>query len=100
MMHTTVVNKHHKVPYDVYVGRPTRWGNPFSHLSSTLAEFRVATRSDAIKAHRDWLFERILVNPTLLSEIAPLKGKRIACWCSPLPCHADTLAEIAEATNA
>lgn len=26
-----------KAPYDVYIGRPGPWGNPFSHQSGTLA---------------------------------------------------------------
>ena len=31
-------------PGAVYVGRPSKWGNPFTHLSgTTLAQFRVKT---------------------------------------------------------
>lgn len=96
--------------YDLYGGRPSIWGNPFSHLDNTLAAFKVVNRAEAIKRHRDWMFERILAKPQLLHLISKeCKGKRIACWCVSYPatcspeqyvCHLQTIVEIAEATDA
>ncbi len=40
--------------FDVYIGRPSKWGNPFSHKSGTLAQFRVATREEAVARYREW----------------------------------------------
>jgi hypothetical protein len=78
--------------YDVYVGRPSDFGNPFG-LAGTKANFIVATREEAISKYRDWL----LSQPDLVARVrAELKDKVIACWCAPLPCHADVLAEIAD----
>ena len=81
-----------KAPYDVYIGRPSKWGNPFSHKSGTRAEFVVASREDAIAAYRTW----ILQQPDLLAALPELKGKRLGCWCKPQACHGDVLAELAE----
>ena len=77
-------------PNAVYVGRPTRWGNPYS-----VAEYG---RERAVRNYREhfwrdskgWHFD---AGPL---DILQLRGKDLACWC-PLdqPCHADVLLEIA-----
>jgi len=78
--------------FDVYVGRPSKWGNPFSHLNGTLAKFTVKNRDEAISQYRAW----IMTQPDLIATAkVELKGKRLGCWCHPLPCHASVLAEIA-----
>jgi len=71
--------------YDVYVGRPSKWGNPFilgcdGDREAVIAKFR---------AH-------ILARPVLLEECRrELRGKVLGCWCAPKPCHADVLVELA-----
>ena len=40
---TTKVVHCKKSEYDVYIGRPSLWGNPFSSKDKTLAKFRVAS---------------------------------------------------------
>jgi hypothetical protein len=82
-----------KEPFDVYVGRPTKWGNPFSHKAGTLAKYQVRTREDAVSKYREW----ILNNPTLMKDLPELKGKTLSCWCKPLACHGDILLELANA---
>lgn len=70
-----------RMPADaVYVGRPTRWGNPF-----TLAQH---SPQEACQ-----LFEQQLQGrPQLVADAhSVLSGKRLACWCRlDQPCHADT----------
>lgn len=73
-----------KEPYDVYVGRPTKWGNPFK-------VGRDGTRRQVIALYRTYIFE----HPTLKDELPELKGKVLACWCAPKACHADVLLELA-----
>lgn len=90
-MKTTVVNKYHKVPYDIYIGRGSKWGNPFSHMENTKAQFKVATREEAIEKYREWIMEQ----PDLLGSLDELKGKALGCFCHPKPCHGDVLAELA-----
>jgi len=76
--------------YDIYIGRPSPWGNPFSHKPSSLAEIKVETRQEAIDRYREW----ILTQPDLLSSLEELRGKRLGCWCRPKLCHGDVLLEL------
>lgn len=82
---------------DVYIGRPTKWGNPFSHKKGTQAEFLVSSREEAIEAFRKWITEGEGMH--LLDSIGELKGKTLGCWCKPLACHGDVLAELADQAN-
>ena len=79
-----------KEPFDIYVGRPSKWGNPFSHKEGTLAQFKVSSREEAVKRYRSWL----LTQPHLLEEMIDLKGKVLGCWCKPESCHGDVLVEM------
>jgi hypothetical protein len=78
-----------KAPYDVYVGRPSKWGNPYSHKPGTLAEFKVRTRKEAIEKFEQYL----LNNKELMRDLPALRGKVLGCWCKPKPCHGDILAK-------
>ncbi len=75
---------------DVYIGRPSKWGNPFSHKKDTLAEFQVETREEAIEKYREWIMRQ----PILLGQVLELKGKVLGCWCKPKACHGDVLIEL------
>lgn len=88
-----VLNKRFdKIPLTaIYVGRPTRWGNPYSHLAHSTAEWRVESRAAAIEAYAAW----ILTRPDLLVCLPELRGRDLVCWCSPAPCHANILLELA-----
>lgn len=82
-----------KQPYDVYIARPSKWGNPFSHKAWAVAEFKTSTKAESINRHRQW----VLSNPELIAEIkAELKGKVLGCWCNnPFACHGLILWQIA-----
>jgi len=83
---TTVGHIHHSSKRGVYVGRPTKWGNPF-HIGQH------GTREQVIARYRAWL----LAQPELCAAARrELRGKHLLCWCHPLACHADVLAEVAE----
>ena len=81
-----------KDSYDVYIGRPSKWGNPYTHLKDkeTLAEFVVSTREEAIAKYREY----ILGKPELLNDLHELEGKILGCWCKPDSCHGDVLLEL------
>ena len=82
-----------KAPYDVYIGRPSKWGNPFTHLdTSTQAKFKVKTRDEAIEAYREWITNGD--GKHLMNDLHELKGKVLGCWCKPLSCHGDILADL------
>jgi len=64
----------------IYVGRPTKWGNPFKGLSE-------------IPLYREYIKEMIKTGSLNIEE---LRGHDLACWCSlDEQCHADVLLEIA-----
>ena len=83
----------------VYVGRPTRWGNPYRigdvvhrGLSVSGRDEVISDAEGAVNAYRRWLFT-IKRSRDL---IVLLQGKDLACWCSlNQPCHADVLLELA-----
>lgn len=78
----------------VYVGRPSKWGNPFTHIpDGTLAKYVVDTRDEAVDRYREYLLTE---NP-LLADLHELRGKDLVCWCAPQRCHADILLELANA---
>jgi hypothetical protein len=87
---TRVVNRRRE-PFDVYIGRPSPYGNPFSHKPGTLAKFQVANREEAIARFREWF----LAQPELVARARrELRGKVLGCWCKPAACHGDVIAEI------
>lgn len=104
----------------VYVGRPTKWGNPFrvvwikrhllgfhwhpgywmvqDHAHSWYpSSERVARRFSV------WMFRRWMQQSTFAVrqfDIEKLRGKDLLCWCRlDQECHADVLLEIANETN-
>lgn len=81
-----------KESYDVYIGRPSIWGNPFSHKTGTLAKYKTETREEAVSKFKEYLIS----NKDLMERITELKGKTLGCWCSPQSCHGDVLLEIAK----
>lgn len=88
----TVVVKKRGVGSDVYIGRGSKWGNPYSHKDGTKAQYRVASRDQAIACYAMWLLE----HPNLVAQAQQaLAGKTLACFCKPLGCHGDVLAYLA-----
>lgn len=72
----------------IYVGRPTRWGNP--------NDWRAAGRAEAVAAYRAQWLDFFIKDPEALPRLKRnLGGKNLACFC-PLdqPCHADVLLEL------
>lgn len=70
-------------PYDVYIGRGSKWGNPFVIGTD-------GTREEVIAKYRAYLATR----PGLIAALPELSGKVLGCWCSPKACHGDILVEL------
>lgn len=77
-----------KESYDIYIGRPSKWGNPFQIGKD-------GTREEVIEKFRNW----ILTQPNLLKDLHEIKGKTLGCWCKPKVCHGDVLVELIETSN-
>lgn len=73
-----------KSKFDVYCGRPSKWGNPF-------VIGKDGNRAEVVKKYREWLLKRA----DLMESLEELRGKILACWCAPQACHCDVLVELA-----
>ena len=62
----------------VFIGRPSKWGNPY----------RVETfgRAEAIARYEEYIFKSGLIN-----ELGELYKKKLVCFCYPMACHGDIL---------
>ena len=81
---TKVVNIK-KSKYDVYIGRGSKWGNPFRMLNETQEE-----RNRVCELYEQWFIEQ----PYLIKSLPELKNKVLGCYCKPKRCHGDFLAYI------
>jgi hypothetical protein len=95
----TYVVHFRKYNHDVYIGRPSKWSNPFTHkeIEKTKAEFQVSCRKEAIEK-----FEEYLHTSGLINNIDELRGKVLGCWCCNKPtdgseksflCHGQVIAK-------
>jgi Domain of unknown function (DUF4326) len=57
-------------PDRVYVGRPSKWGNPF-------VIGRDGSRDEVIEKYRAWIVRQ----PKLMAALPELRGKDLVCWC-------------------
>ena len=74
-----------KEPFDVYIGRPSKWGNPYiigvdGERDQVLLLYEAYVRS----------------TPELMDSLHELEGKVLGCWCHPKPCHGDVLIRLME----
>lgn len=76
--------------YDVYIGRGSIWGNPFSHLPSSRAKWIVGSREEAIAKYVEWFKDQ----DDLILLLSSLRGKRLGCYCKPKICHGDYIASL------
>jgi len=89
-----VINKKHKSSVEknpngsVYIGRPSKWGNPF-------VIGKDGNRQEVIQKYSDYIKTR----QNLIGDIGSLKGKDLICWCAPLPCHGDVLLALANESD-
>jgi len=84
---------------DLYVGRPSRWGNGYRVGDIDLGMGRLVTATDAVECYRA---EVMGWNHDYRTRwLVPLRGRDLVCWC-PLdqPCHADVLLELTNAPAA
>lgn len=91
----------------VNVARPTKFGNPFTIALAIEAEYAKDAddaRPFVVNCFRGWVRgsdswwqgqESDKARSRLTSSIDELRGKNLACFCPPGPCHADVLLELA-----
>ena len=102
MSKVTVVNKykHTATDHDVYIGRGSVFGNPFSHLDSSHDIYKVDTREEAITEFKTY-FKRENVGDTylfrnveaLVDKVRSGEDINLVCFCKPKACHGDVIKE-------
>lgn len=79
---TKVVNLRKEI-YDVYIGRGSKWGNPFMIGVD-------GDRKNVIEKYYSYIKNK----PELLECLDELKDKTLGCYCKPQDCHGDVLVEL------
>lgn len=75
------INIDSNIPKDcVYIGRPSKWGNPF-YIGTH------GSRKQVIEKYENYLKN----NKKLLNDLNELIDRPLKCFCAPLPCHGDVL---------
>lgn len=69
------------------IDRRTPWGNPFELPGDGDRDTVIRNYAEHYLPHK----------PSLLSQIADLRGKALGCWCAPELCHGDVLKASADA---
>ena len=85
-------------PDAVYVGRPSKWGNPWRVGEQHPEDKHSLTREEVVRFYRNALPMMLTAkdeNGKVILDLNELRGKDLVCWCAPLPCHADVLLELA-----
>lgn len=83
-----------KPPGAVYVGRGSKFGNPYDWRHGT--DTGNDPRADAVLLFKSWLAKGRGPSAPTDAEIQDLRGKDLMCWCAlDQPCHADVLLELA-----
>ena len=80
-----IVNLKNNDEYDVFIGRPSKWENPYRIGKD-------GNRKECIDKFRNYLLE----NEELTKDLWQLDGKVLGCFCKPLPCHGDVIVQLIE----
>ena len=102
-----VVNKRKHTPMfnDVYIGRGSVLGNPYTSkpLGNTKAQFQCQTEEESIKLFRTYLINKIIQkDPEICDELnriylmAIKHDANLVCYCAPKKCHGDVIKELVE----
>jgi hypothetical protein len=81
----------------IYIGRGSKYGNDATRLTigKTKARVQVKTREESIEWYRRDLDKKMQSNPALLlTLVRELDNKILGCYCKPLSCHGDVLADL------
>jgi hypothetical protein len=96
-----VINKRSPAPAGsvVYIGRPSVLGNPFAMRSES-------ERGVVIEKYREWLREQYRAKGAVYNALHSLAARAkhgeqllLQCWCAPLACHGDVIADAIAGIN-
>lgn len=104
-----VVNKykHQATANDIYIGRGSALGNPYTgskQVSQTKATYQAKDREDAIAKYGEWLDQQIhQQNMDVVEQLNAIwrsvkAGETVylVCFCKPKACHGDVIRKVIE----
>ena len=86
---TTVVNIKTTGKGYSKIDRTTIYGNRSYYPKSRTVE----EHQKAVYAYEKYFYERLESDPEFKAAVHMLWGNTLGCWCKPLPCHGDVIAE-------
>ena len=91
---TKVINIKSKHQYDVYCGRK----NSYYKLEESIFHNpfvigKDGTREEVIHKFKNYFYKRINDDEDFNYKLWRLKDKTLACWCIPLSCHCNVIAD-------
>lgn len=95
MCNTEVVNIKHD-DYDVYIGRGSKYGNPFKIGPDGTREEVIVKFERYFWDNFDYGHEDTVGRKFSEQDLCHLAGKRLGCYCFPNKCHGDVLSKIVE----
>ena len=105
MIHIVNKYKHKKTTNDIYIGRGSCLGNPFTHLDTndTKAQFKCESREEAITSYENYLKDKISSKDIEICRelnniflLAQKNDVNLVCFCKPKSCHGDIIKKIIE----
>lgn len=79
----------------VYIGRPSIYGNLWSHKKSSIAQYSVSTAEEAVAKYKEYFYDKIEKDEEFRKNIEKLRDKTLICFCKVNgnePCHGVVIA--------
>ena len=71
----------------VYIGRPSRFGNPFRLADPTDDR----EREQVLDRYTEYFQARIASDLEFRRAVESLRGRDLGCWCAPRRCHGEVI---------
>jgi tRNA-dihydrouridine synthase len=101
-----VCNKHfhEQTEKDIYIARPSIFGNPWSHMDSSYPDAKkTETRKEAIDNYLQYFLQQYKNNvefQEIVDHLTELHKQgqdiNLVCWCAPHECHGDIIKKFIE----
>lgn len=82
-MRTRVVNIKKFDDDYIFIGRGSKWGNPYRIGKD-------GTREQVIEKYEDYIRNK----PEMMADLPKLVGENLGCYCYPKKCHGDVLVKL------
>lgn len=76
----------------IYIGRPGKYGNPYSSKDSNIA-ISVENKEESLKLFREYIDKNPNLIDDLINEMSEKGVYKLGCWCKPTKCHGDIYIE-------